>query len=185
METNDIIITIAVILLVVFSLTVALVVPKRKPNFPARRIVLFVGVAATLVAVVLASVEIFGEGHHFNEEAEAADAAGTEELVEGGGTTAAPPSEGESGGGGGAAPAGDPAAGKEIFASAGCGGCHTLADAGTNGNVGPNLDQAKPPYELVIERVTNGKAPMPSFQGQLAPEQIQDVAAYVAQATSG
>jgi mono/diheme cytochrome c family protein len=33
------------------------------------------------------------------------------------------------------------AAGKEVFASAGCGGCHTLKDAGSTGNVGPNLDQ--------------------------------------------
>ena len=33
-------------------------------------------------------------------------------------------------------------AGKAVFASAGCGGCHTLAAAGTSGNVGPNLDKA-------------------------------------------
>ena len=36
------------------------------------------------------------------------------------------------------------AAGKAVFASTGCGGCHTLADAGTTGNVGPNLDGARP-----------------------------------------
>ena len=40
--------------------------------------------------------------------------------------------------------AGDAAAGKEVFASAGCAGCHTLADAGSTGTVGPNLDEAKP-----------------------------------------
>ena len=34
--------------------------------------------------------------------------------------------------------------GKKVFATAGCGGCHTLKDAGTTGNVGPNLDQLKP-----------------------------------------
>ena len=39
---------------------------------------------------------------------------------------------------------GDATAGKAVFTSAGCGGCHTLADAGANGNVGPNLDEAKP-----------------------------------------
>ena len=33
---------------------------------------------------------------------------------------------------------------KEVFASAGCGGCHTLKDAGSSGNVGPNLDDLKP-----------------------------------------
>ena len=33
--------------------------------------------------------------------------------------------------------------GKAIFASAGCGGCHTLKAAGASGNVGPNLDDAE------------------------------------------
>ena len=60
-----------------------------------------------------------------------------------------------------------------------CGSCHTLADAGTSGNVGPNLDQAMPPFALVVQRVTNGKSPMPSFKGTLSPQQIDDVAAYV------
>ena len=35
---------------------------------------------------------------------------------------------------------GNPAAGKAVFASAGCGGCHTFKPAGSNGNVGPKLD---------------------------------------------
>ena len=52
---------------------------------------------------------------------------------------------------------GDPTAGKAIFTSAGCVGCHTLADAGSTGNVGPNLDEAKPDSELVVKRVTNGR----------------------------
>ncbi len=86
-------------------------------------------------------------------------------------TTPAP----ATGGGGG----GDAAAGKTVFESAGCGSCHTLADAGTTGAVGPNLDDAKPDAALVKERVTNGKAPMPPFKGQLTDAQIADVAAYV------
>jgi cytochrome c6 len=81
--------------------------------------------------------------------------------------------------------AGDPVAGKQVFMSAGCTSCHTLADAGAKGTVGPNLDEAKPSSELVVERVTNGKAVMPSFKDQLSEKQIQDVAAYVAKATSG
>ncbi len=81
---------------------------------------------------------------------------------------------------------GDPAAGKMVFTgTAGCAGCHTLKDAAATGTVGPNLDDAKPPLSLVIERVTNGKAPMPAFAGTLTPQQIADVAAYVVQATSG
>ncbi len=80
---------------------------------------------------------------------------------------------------------GDPAAGKQVFETAGCKSCHTLKDAGATGNVGPNLDQAKPPLDLVVDRVTNGKGVMPSFSGQLSEKQIADVAAYVVEATSG
>jgi mono/diheme cytochrome c family protein len=63
----------------------------------------------------------------------------------------------------------------------GCGGCHTLAAAGSSGQVGPNLDDAKPSSDLVVERVTNGKGPMPSFKGELSEQQIEDVAAYVSE----
>src|SRR5215212_9021165 len=100
-------------------------------------------------------------------------------------TNAAPPAQttttpetGGGGGGGGGADA--QAEGKQIFTgSAGCGGCHTLKDAGTSGNVGPNLDEAKPSKALAVDRVTNGKPPMPSFKGQLSPDQIDAVAEYV------
>jgi len=74
---------------------------------------------------------------------------------------------------------GDATAGKAVFGSAGCGGCHTLKDAGSNGTVGPNLDDAKPSFQLAVERVTLGKSPMPSFKGQLKDQQIADVAQYV------
>ena len=49
------------------------------------------------------------------------------------------PTGSEDGGGTGE---GDPAAGKEVFASAGCGSCHTLSDAGATGTVGPSLDES-------------------------------------------
>ena len=91
----------------------------------------------------------------------------------GGGTTT---------GGGGESGAPD---GEAIFAEAGCGGCHTLDAAGTSGNVGPNLDDAKPSKELVIDRVTNGQGVMPSFKDKYSPEQIQAVADYVVASTSG
>jgi mono/diheme cytochrome c family protein len=76
---------------------------------------------------------------------------------------------------------GDPVAGKSVFASAGCGGCHTLKAANSSGTVGPNLDDRKPALSLILDRVTNGKAPMPSFKGQLTDKQIADVAAFVFQ----
>ncbi len=80
---------------------------------------------------------------------------------------------------------GDPVAGKKVFLSAGCTGCHTLKDAGSTGTVGPNLDQAKPALSLAYMRVTQGAGAMPSFKGQLSQKQIADVIAYVVKATGG
>jgi cytochrome c6 len=81
------------------------------------------------------------------------------------------------GSGGGAA-----TGGKDIF-SQNCSSCHTLADAGAAGEVGPNLDDTKPSKDLVVDRVTNGKPPgMPAFSESLSDEQIQAVADYVSSA---
>ena len=90
--------------------------------------------------------------------------------------TNAPPSTTTTGGAG--APAAAPN-GKQVFASAGCAGCHTLKDAGASGNVGPNLDQAKPAEAKVAHQVTVGGGAMPAFKGQLTPAQIKAVAKYV------
>jgi mono/diheme cytochrome c family protein len=80
---------------------------------------------------------------------------------------------------------GDVAAGRKVFLSAGCTGCHTLKDAGSTGTVGPNLDQAKPALSLAFLRVTQGAGAMPSFKGQLSQKQIADVIAYVVTKTGG
>jgi mono/diheme cytochrome c family protein len=90
------------------------------------------------------------------------------ETVEG-----TPPETSEGGG------EGDPENGKTVFASAGCGGCHTLSDAGSNGSVGPNLDDAQPDEAAVAEKVTNGGGGMPAFSDRLSEQEIADVAAYV------
>jgi len=80
---------------------------------------------------------------------------------------------------------GDPTAGKQVFLTAGCAGCHTLKDAGATGTVGPNLDQVQPPLSRVVPQVINGGPVMPPFKGKLTPKQIADVAAYVVKATGG
>jgi mono/diheme cytochrome c family protein len=80
---------------------------------------------------------------------------------------------------------GDPTAGKQVFETAGCKGCHTLKEAGATGTVGPNLDQVKPPLSKVVTQVLNGGAVMPPFKGQLSTKQIADVAAFVVKATGG
>jgi mono/diheme cytochrome c family protein len=80
---------------------------------------------------------------------------------------------------------GDANAGKAVFESAGCTACHTLSAAGSTGTVGPNLDQAKPSFDLVVHRVTLGQGGMPSFKDQLQPQQIADVAEFVSSSAGG
>jgi len=83
-----------------------------------------------------------------------------------------------------AAPAAPDAAklakGKEVFNNYGCGSCHTLADAGAAGNVGPSFDgDANLTEAFVADRVTNGQGVMPAFGSQMTPAEIAAVAAYV------
>ena len=74
---------------------------------------------------------------------------------------------------------GDAAAGKSIYDARGCGGCHTLAAAGSTANVGPNLDEAKPSFEESAQQIANGGGGMPAYKDQLSPDEINDVAAFV------
>ena len=82
-------------------------------------------------------------------------------------------------------PKGNAGAGKTLFASAGCGGCHTLKAAGTSGTVGPNLDQLAPELTKIQTQVINGGGPMPPYKGQLSNQQIADVSQYVYESTHG
>jgi cbb3-type cytochrome c oxidase subunit III len=75
----------------------------------------------------------------------------------------------------GNASASDP---KALFTS-NCAGCHTFAAAGTNGKVGPNLDQISLTADRIAEQIRNGGGGMPPFQGQLTDQQIQALAKYV------
>jgi mono/diheme cytochrome c family protein len=79
---------------------------------------------------------------------------------------------------------GDAAAGEAVFASSGCGSCHTLDAAGSSGTIGPNLDEAAPDFETAFTTIQNGRGAMPSFEGQLSEQQIADVAQYVVESTS-
>ena len=72
------------------------------------------------------------------------------------------------------------ASGKELFLASGCGTCHIFAAANTGGTYGPNLDNAAPGRDLVIERVTFGKGLMPSFKGRLSDQQIRAIADFLA-----
>ena len=75
--------------------------------------------------------------------------------------------------------------GKKIFLEKGnCATCHTLNDANSYGNVGPNLDEIKPDITRILLAVTNGIGVMPSYEGELSKSEIIAVATYVAQITN-
>ena len=65
-----------------------------------------------------------------------------------------------------------------------CGMCHTLQAAGSEGQIGTNLDQLKPSMLQVVSAVTNGISVMPSFEGMLNSEEIDAVAYYVFESTN-
>ena len=87
--------------------------------------------------------------------------------------------------------------GAAVFASAGCGGCHTFTPAGTNGEIGPNLDDlagaatkaGQDPEAFVRESIVNPNAAlapgyaagvMPgSFSKSLSPEEIDALVTYL------
>ena len=73
--------------------------------------------------------------------------------------------------------------GLEIFnETAGCAACHILKAAGSEGNIGPNLDTVSMTIESVTDMVTNGLGVMPAFgEGEiLTKEEIEIVSYFVA-----
>lgn len=158
---------------IAFALASSFLFSRSNPDFPGKHLRLFVVVSIALLVAMLTAMAVFAREPE-EEAGRGAEPARTEP-----GETE--PAETEAAGEG----EGDPAAGKAVFAEAGCGSCHTLADAGSTGEIGPNLDDLKPDQELVVQTVTNGKGVMPPFSGQLSEEQISDVAAYVSSAAGG
>jgi mono/diheme cytochrome c family protein len=75
--------------------------------------------------------------------------------------------------------------GLEVYLNkAQCGSCHSLKAAGSNGEIGPNLDVLKPQIDQIIYTVTNGIGVMPAWEGILTNEEIEAVAYYVFNSTS-
>ena len=73
--------------------------------------------------------------------------------------------------------------GRELFAQS-CSNCHTLKAARAVAQVGPNLDNLRPPKSLVLDAIAKGRA---RGNGQMAAqlvegEDAQDVASFVAKA---
>jgi mono/diheme cytochrome c family protein len=165
-------------LFVAFALISSFVLPRRNPDFPGKHLGWFVVVCVVFFVAMISAVIYFDR-----EPSEAAGAGATTSTTTAPTTTAAattaPAATTTAPTTTATASQGDPTAGKAVFASAGCGGCHTLKAAGSTGTVGPNLDQLKPPLDRIVVQVENGGGPMPAFKGQLTDKQIQDVAAFV------
>ena len=180
-----------------FALVTALLIPRYRPDFPGRKgLGLFIVVTLLLTVAMLGAVVVFASEDEGAEAAEHAETQQTETETgptetqtgpsETGPTettpaTTAPEEE----------PAGDPAAGEALFASNGCGGCHTFEAAGSTGAVGPNLDEALEGkdaefvHQSIVEpnaEVAEGYNPgvMPAFQ-QLSEDQVDDLVAFLTQ----
>lgn len=113
-------------------------------------------------------------------EEPAEEAPAEEEEAEEAPAEEAPAEEKEAGGEEGGANAALSEEGKMIFTTT-CGACHTLKEAGTSGEVGPNLDELEPNLETVEHQVINGGGPMPAFgkEGILSSQEVKAVATYV------
>jgi len=179
----------AVILLVVagvfilFALVSSFVIPRRNPNFPGNSVGVYSAVAILFLIAMIATVIAFGKEKKHAESSSTAGTTTTQtttaQTTTSAGTSSSTSTISTTTSGG---TTGDPVAGKKVFTSAGCSGCHTLKDAGATGNIGPNLDDLKPSEAIVQHQVEVGGGAMPAFKGQLSATQIQDVAAYVSSA---
>ncbi|HEX7255881.1 MAG TPA: cytochrome c [Gaiellaceae bacterium] len=170
-------------LFIAFALVSALLIPRYRPDFPGRGGVgLYVVVTLLLTVGMLGAVVVFAKEDEPAEAAEHGETLPTETETETGpppATTAEEP------------PAGDPEAGRELFAANGCGACHALSAAGSTGAVGPNLDESLAGKDAEYVRraivdpnadVAEGYQPgvMPAFE-QLSDDQVNDLVAFLLQ----
>jgi cytochrome c551/c552 len=154
-------------LFIIFALISSFVLPSRYPNFPGRRRNLYLVVCVAFFLSMLGAVLVFGR----EAKAKEGSAATT--------TTAA---------------AGDPAAGKALFASSGCVACHTFKPAASTGKVGPSLDNLKasaakagqPVDQFIATSITDPSAYVaPGFQPGVMPtlplttKQVSDLVAFL------
>lgn len=169
-------------LFIAFALASALLIPRWRPDFPTSRgRNWFIFATLLLFAAMLFAVETFAKEEEEGREPGKAAA----EKPGGGktktGETQTTPQQ----------PQGNAAAGKAVFASQGCSGCHTFAAAGANGTVGPNLDQvlkgkdASFVHESIVDpnaEIAKGFPPnvMPQDYGsKLSEKQLADVVAFL------
>jgi mono/diheme cytochrome c family protein len=178
---------------IAFSLLAALVFPRGNPDFPGKRgLVPFIIVTVILMIAMLSAVEVFAKEEHHGEAAGETTTGTTETQTTPTETTqtqttptstspTAPPPP----------PAGNPQAGKAVFDANGCGSCHTFSPAGSNGTVGPDLDNALKgkdaafihqsivdPNAVIASGYSAGIMPQ-TFGQQLSPKQLDDLVAFL------
>jgi mono/diheme cytochrome c family protein len=86
--------------------------------------------------------------------------------------------------------------GAQVFASNGCGGCHTLAAAQSGGTTGPNLDEVLPGQSLAMieESIVDPNAHIakgypanvmpPNFGSLISPTELEQLVKYLADSTA-
>ena len=179
---------------IVFALVSSFLIPRSRPNYPGRGLGVFVVLTIVLTIAMLGAVEVFAKEEQHGSAPEPArlgpgerdedETERRETETEGTPTTPATTGEEEP------AASGDPAAGEQVFASAGCGSCHTFEPAGTSGAVGPNLDESLDDKDVeYVERaivepnadVPEGYQPgvMPDFSDRLSEEEVDNVVAFL------
>ena len=167
---------------IAFALVASFVLPRRNPDFPGEGRNWFVLATIALFAAMMFAVAVFAQ-----EEEEAAGREAGEVATETAPGDEPQPQETTAGPGGG-----DAEAGEALFASQGCGGCHTFSAAGTNSEVGPNLDEslsgddAAHIRESIVDpraEIESGFQPiMPTDYGEkLTPQQLADLVAFLSQ----
>ncbi len=150
------VIVVAAAVFIVFALCSSFVFSRMNPNFPGKRIALFVAVCVLLTAAMLGAIIVFAtEPPEAGAKAEERNPV----LSQTTGTETTPP----------AAPAGNATAGKALFASQGCNACHTFKPAGSTAMVGPDLD------DLAANAQTANRGSVQEYTA----ESIEDPGAYV------
>ncbi len=177
-----------------FALASSFYFPRGDPNFPGRRLRLFVVVSVLFFAGMLTAMILLAREE---PEGEAHGIPPTDTVATGTSATTGGPGETETGAGG----EGDPEAGRALFDEQGCGGCHVFAPAKSEGQTGPNLNELealaakaqKPLEAFVRESIVDPSAylepgyadVMPKTFSQLPKEQLDSLVQYLASGAGG
>ena len=177
---------------IAFALVSSFVLSRRNPDFPGEEgrtwfIVATIGLFVAMMFAVAVFAQESEEAHgEEGGEAVTETAPGGEPPPQETATTETETATTPEGGGG------DAQAGRELFLSQGCGGCHAFSAAGTNAQIGPKLDEslqgddAEHIRQSILDptaEVEQGFQPiMPTdYESKLSPKQVDDLVAFLSQ----